>query len=68
MMRRGHTQCNCCCQEFPSEWLWIPGNNKGFMSPDTSEHYCSKQCCELEEGDSMQNAFNLEAVNGRSVI
>ena len=58
-----HTQCDRCGQFFPISWMYNRNNNDemGYQSPETGENYCSKRCCDLKEGDTMQTAFNFEA-------
>ena len=48
-----HTQCDRCGQFFPISWLYNRNGNdeKGYQSPKTGEHYCSKRCCDLKEGE-----------------
>lgn len=56
-----HTQCgnDRCKALFPAAWLYQPDDSKGYCSPHTGEHYCSKACCLEVEGDPMQCAFNF---------
>ena len=56
----GHIPCTRCRNPFPAEQLWTGDSSKGWRSLETNKPYCSKQCCELAEGDPMQNAYNLE--------
>ena len=61
MLAIRHTQCAHCGQFFPISWMYNNHDEQGYKSPTSGEHFCSKRCCELAEGDSMQNAFDLQA-------
>ena len=56
-----HTQCDRCGQFFLISLLYNNDDEKGYQSPKTGEHYCSKRCCDLKEGDAMQTAVDFEA-------